>query len=554
MALTEFREYLRCAERKYRRPFWILYLYTAFVNLPILAMRLTNQYDGMWNQDDYYAGVWELSNGRWFWPFLDRGRFHLSLDPLPDLIAIGLFVGAFLILVSALSLKWNQFTWLAGFLFLASIGINCQLSYSFMSITFGFSALLAAAAVWIVAGAPEGESKSVDADRTYRADSTGHTERGRQSERTRHFAENAVRVILSGLLISVMMGCYQASLGITCLGALFAFMLQMTRGKRREGLRFALRMLCALLVGGALYLAFLHLCYRVFHGGPASYEGFDQITLPYILTHLPVGALHAYSTFRYTLFDNGFRVFRLEGRVWFPLLYLAVLLAGVPAAVQAFRRDRAGGILYLLSIALIPLFANSFYLLAPESEAHIQMIVPMTLVLPLLLCCAGEAGSSRPLQILWSGAAVFLIYCAVGQCVTDQYAMYVGRRSTEALADGILDVINSQNYDYVDGQVLILGNPSESRTFRVGEQFEEANDYAQYGRWTNTLSFNDQIWENFVHNYLRLEISFSEGDTEQTIADLPEVQAMPCYPAAGSIQYVYGVEVVKLSNAYYEAE
>ena len=45
----------------YRRPFLILWIYTLLVQLPLLVLRLTNDLDGLWNQDDYLAGAWELS-------------------------------------------------------------------------------------------------------------------------------------------------------------------------------------------------------------------------------------------------------------------------------------------------------------------------------------------------------------------------------------------------------------------------------------------------------------------------------------------------------------
>ncbi len=37
-------------------------------------------------------------------------------------------------------------------------------------------------------------------------------------------------------------------------------------------------------------------------------------------------------------------------------------------------------------------------------------------------------------------------------------------------------------------------------------------------------------------------------DTLETIYNLPELSQMPCYPAVGSAQNIYGVEVIKLTG------
>ncbi|MGN8697824.1 hypothetical protein ACTNE4_12485, partial [Bacillota bacterium HCP3S3_F3_2] len=113
-----------------KKPFLVLYLFLVVLNAPLIFLRLTNQYDGLWNQDDYMAGAWELSNGRWFWPYLDHARFGISLDPLPNLLAAAGFVGMVLLLARAMRLSWNKRTYLASMLFLASTGITCQLSFS----------------------------------------------------------------------------------------------------------------------------------------------------------------------------------------------------------------------------------------------------------------------------------------------------------------------------------------------------------------------------------------------------------------------------------------
>ena len=95
---------------------------------------------------------------------------------------------------------------------------------------------------------------------------------------------------------------------------------------------------------------------------------------------------------------------------------------------------------------------------------------------------------------------------------------------------------------------MILGNAKESQTFSITELYEKANEYAKYGSWTDEVGLNNQIWEKVYSDYLRLKVSFVTRDTLETINNMPELSQMPCYPAVGSAQNIYGVEVIKLTG------
>lgn len=251
------------------------------------------------------------------------------------------------------------------------------------------------------------------------------------------------------------------------------------------------------------------------------------------------------------------------------------------------RRAGAAGraLLFAAGLLLSPIAANCFYLAAPDTETHMQMTVSMGLLLPLLaglaarpLClapnsvpkpAADSAALCRPAEgpqsadgraadrrfscrRLCTGLAVsgivLILYGSALQCITDQYAMLAGRRATQTLAEGILTQAALQGYDLLNGQLLITDSPHSSRTFRTSPLYDKANSYAQYGNWSHDLSFSRVSWRSFFSNYLRTEVSFAAGDTEADIAALPEVAAMPSYPAAGSVQNIYGVLVVKLGE------
>lgn len=535
----------------YRRPFLILWIYTLLVQLPLLVLRLTNDLDGLWNQDDYLAGTWELSIGRWFWPFLDKMRFGISMDPLPAVFSLALYSVSFLLILRLLDLTPSGKNLLAGFLFLGSVGIVCQMSFGYMAITFAVSFFLAVLAVWVLL-APVVFSV-------------------------------ILRILLSALCIAFMMGSYQAGIGTTALLMLFVLLYSIAAeggtesanpaflpAGVRERLRFFIRAFCSVALGGILYVLLLKL--RLWMTGtPASdYQGFSEISPLYILAGLPNAFHHCYRTILNYFLNGTYLSHALERHSWFPLCYMPVFILVCVIFVRIFRRKKAEALLFLAGILLIPAAANCFYLAAPETETHMQMVVSMALILPLLFCMSnyvfpsgkaalsGSAVSGGRASSFWKSERclkgillldlLFLLYGGILQCEMDQYGMYAGRRASQTLAQSILTEAGRQGYDYADGQLLIVGPPASSKTFYTAPLFERANAYAQYGRWSNDISFSRISWSRLYTNYLRIQVSFAQGDTETTISTLPEVAAMPAYPAAGSVQNIYGVLVVKLQN------
>ena len=141
--------------RKYGRVFTSLYLSSLLLYLPLLILRLTNDMDGMWDQDDHITGAAELRMGRWFWPILDKLRLNVSLDPLPALISLAVFSCGVILLLSLMNVRTESrreqlFAWTIGMMILASPTVLCQLSYSHMAINDAVSFLLAVFAVWLL--------------------------------------------------------------------------------------------------------------------------------------------------------------------------------------------------------------------------------------------------------------------------------------------------------------------------------------------------------------------------------------------------------------------
>lgn len=573
-----------------KKAFAILYIGALFFYAPLIILRLTNDMDGMWDQDDHAAGTAELRIGRWFWPYLDRLRMNVSLDPLPAVMSLVIFVCGILLLFSALRLRMTKLTYAVGFLILLSPAVLCQLSYSYMSITFSFSFFLAVLAVWLIAR----DEQFIFFDQRFQ-NSSKAKEKGHAENRAvvKAGKRTCGRIVLSALAVSLMMGCYQASLGITCLTALFVFLFLLSREYSiQKALRFAGQMFAALVLGAVLYEIFLNVHLAVLHETLSDYNGADAITLSGIVRNLPDGIRHTYSAFSFYFLQQGYRFNALEQYGWFRLLYLipAAAVAGFIWKTEKKFHGKERGIaliLLVLSVVLIPVFASPYFLLVGSSELLMQMTAGLGLVLPLTLCLftewlPGTGGntvedegeqkvksmnfqekeqsgrSEKQNQWIRYGqkairflivAGIFLFcYGAAAQAATDQYAMYMGGRASMTLAECALNQFAASGIDYTENVVMVYGSPKESPLFMTTDLYSRANSYAQYGSFAPGAEGNRLCWSHFFEQQLRVNVNYAEGDTLETIYNSPEVAAMPVYPAPGSTANVWGVTVVKISE------
>lgn len=577
------------AGRMIRRRFFSLYVGGVLIYLPLLLQRLTNDMDGMWDQDDHVTGAAELRMGRWFWPILDKLRGNVSLDPLPAVAAIALFAAGILVVLALFALRGESrrerlCTWVIGMLILASPTVLCQLSYSHMSINDAFSFLLAVLAVWIVREPLQNagmEQEPMQGDTMVR-EPLQNAEMGQELMRNAEITQKPLqkamgtcaeqmhhgscytKVFLSALLTAVMMGCYQATLGVLCVTALFYFLQLLERGTRKGALSFAGRMLVSVVLGAVLYEAFLCACLAVTGETLSDYNGGNAVTIGGMLRGLPENLRHTYTAFAFYFGGEGYHFTLLQGHRWFLLVYLLPAAILIRLVWRLWReKDAASVMLAVLAIVWIPIFANSFFLLV-YSDTMMQMTMGMAMVLPLVLCLGvadgqkllrcyrkADKGQGRFIrcEVAGGGIVIFLLlYGMLGQTATDQYAMYVGRRFTTTLAEQALNQFTAAGADYTENVVLVYGTPKDSPLFTATDLYNRANSYAQYGSWAPGTEGNRLCWGHFLEQQLRVRVNYAEGDTLETIYNSAEVAAMPVYPAAGSTANVWGVTVVKVSE------
>ena len=63
------------------RYFLVMLLFSAVVFFLLISQRLTNTFDGLWNNTWFFGGYWQVVTGRWLWPVIDALRLDGSVSP-----------------------------------------------------------------------------------------------------------------------------------------------------------------------------------------------------------------------------------------------------------------------------------------------------------------------------------------------------------------------------------------------------------------------------------------------------------------------------------------
>lgn len=219
--------------------FFIILVLSVILYSMLIDEQLVNHYDGLWNYSYREAGNWELSLGRWFLYYLDRAHFGISVEPLSSIISLGCIAAGMLLILKIFNIKSIKKSILISMLFLSNVVVCAFLSYRYASLTYGISFLLSILSVYAIIK-----------------------------------IENAYNSIAIGsLLIALYMGCYQAQFGCTCI-VILAYLMYMLLDKEktyRDVLKYLLRCIITIILGGILYILLLKVHLLIFNVELSSY-------------------------------------------------------------------------------------------------------------------------------------------------------------------------------------------------------------------------------------------------------------------------------------------
>ena len=70
--------------------FLVMLLFSAVVFFLLISQRLTNTFDGLWNNTWFFGGYWQVVTGRWLWPVIDALRFGIQTEPFNSLLTLSM--------------------------------------------------------------------------------------------------------------------------------------------------------------------------------------------------------------------------------------------------------------------------------------------------------------------------------------------------------------------------------------------------------------------------------------------------------------------------------
>ena len=494
----------------------------------LMTHQLVNQYDGMWHGSVSYANGHELSNGRWFWRFLDRGRNFLSPDPVTSIIALSFFILAFILILDIFDVKSLTVSALASLLFTVNISVLVSLSYRYMSPTFAVSCFLSVLAAYIMI----------------------------RSE------NRLIMLVLPPVCISLFMGLYQASIGCTCLTVLVYISLCLYKGNKtfKELILFVLRCLITTAVGMGLYYVLLNINLRYYEVTLDSYNGTDSYGPVGMLLNLPTSTVHAYSDFANYYKQVIAHTNIYEGKV-FTVVFILLAVCFVYAVVTLFKVSKIRAVLFTVTLLLLPLAANAVLLMAYDSVTSIQMTVPVSMTISVLLCLAQAIGSGaegKPdIRIIKLYKAVLgialslLIYGNYIMTIYDQQAMFMGRQSLTELSREVITTLQTYNLYHPYYKYVFVGSPADNPCYTKNFVFDEANSYARVGTWSpDDTRLVVQSWQGFLTYEMGINMMVADDDKLVEALEDPTVRSMPIFPEYGCCALVNDVVVVKLSDNY----
>lgn len=359
---------------------------------------------------------------------------------------------------------------------------------------------------------------------------------------------------LAAVSITLSMGIYQSYLGVAAVLMVGALLFETLDGKRSfqqlfwTGVRLAASLAAAL----AAYMIIVHFTSQRIP--LVDYMGISEMgkIAPADLPRLIARSYKKYVTF---FLKNDAACHFGFLRYWFAAAGLCAAALGVLllwerklgpartilAAALAAVYPLAGGLIYVMvpgDVHMLMVYGLSYLLIAPVALADYMEGVPDKLPMKAFRAAAGWI-------ILLTVALTAYSYMITAN--TAYLKIDLSMRQCTAYSTRLLDKIESCE-GYRQGMpVALVGSDVEEEALTPTPEL----DYIQMIGVFDLGDFRTSYtYERFLRSYLGFagEVHLGDSETAQAFAAAPQVQAMPLYPQAGSVQVIEGTVVVKLND------
>lgn len=346
---------------------------------------------------------------------------------------------------------------------------------------------------------------------------------------------------LGALCIAVSMGLYQAYLIVAAGLCFFSLFQNVTSNERLSSIvRRGLRYLGLMLAGFFLYF--------LTWSAACRFLNIEKGRMGDTIFALPLESLKPHAIAVYKLFfRNFFRDNGMTGKLapTFSLLLLGALLVWLAGWLLDKRLAWGNKLLLCLMVVFLPFVFRASSLLLLMGD---QSLVAFNQRLPaaLVLLCAVKWRPAIPYGRRFRAAAAILALAIVCQNLVFSNQCYIKKDLEKNASLSIVTRI-IERVEQLDGYVLgetpvafsggINSNPLYGRGregFDAFTVYEEGAMIYDYAPTYNIV--------RYIGTYLNYPMAFASVDSS-----LEEVQAMPAFPAQGSIKFVGEKVVVKLS-------
>lgn len=456
--------------------------------------------------------------GRWFLEIL--GRFfeaiglNYNLSSVNGFAYISLLAITAGILVSTLRINRKRTAALIGALFVAFPTVTATLIYRFTSAFYGISALFAVLAVWVL--------------------------------QRKRFG-----FICSVVLIALSLGIYQAYVPLTITLMVLLLIQQGLKGES-DAKSLVLRGLydCAALICG-LVLYFIGLKISIWvldvplteHQGIATMGNISLLQIPSLVWE----ALYSVCMipFREYCGVANREVMRIA---YLMLAICSVLMIGI-ILVKKIKNVGTSVVIILLCAAFL-IAVNFIVIMVPGGWIYPLMIYAFALLAcaPLVIeeCLPVKKhdGKFGPISnlIVTALVAVLVLYYGYYANVNYTALYYAEQQVSNYLSNMVVRVSMTDGY-----------TPEKKWAF-IGEIDDPLlNSPWEYEITYGGLGFTEYLMNQYsrndwIKNYVGYTIPMADEQTLEQLSDSAEIQAMPCYPSAGSIKVMDDTVVIKLQE------
>ncbi len=374
-------------------------------------------------------------------------------------------------------------------------------------------------------------------------------------------------VIVMGLCTFILLGLYQAYLGVTLTLILTYSILELLHGADWKNVfKRILPGMVAFVVAAVAYLGVSALCERLWGQPLSAYNGVGQLLVSplryllriakaygrtFLILFLP--SCGKMSTAYSMLSIKGFCI----GNWLICILNVLLFLYTTYCCAVGMRRKKlqtGSFVCVLLFLLLLPLTMNFAAALAEFCHDVMKMGVWLFyLIAMLLLRWFGEmdevqtGGYKLKKAFVVFPMTLLVIFNGMGVSNACYVKKELDAQATLASVTRLISKIEEQDgYVYGETEVAILGNfdaiHNNLRLFELedGELFVAGVDYNASVSYLAT-------WKSYFEIVMRYPIRLSDDEKAEKLKETETVKNMPIYPQDGSICTIDGIIVVKLS-------